>query len=51
MRHGAPLLEALILRLPGWTIADIVIAERARVALGDAIGAALGARMVLVLIG
>ena len=51
MRHAAPLLEALVACLPGWKIADIVIAERARVALGDAIGAALGARMVVVLIG
>lgn len=51
MRHGPPLLEALTARLSDWTIAHIVIAERARVALGDAIGSAVGASMVVVLIG
>jgi ethanolamine ammonia-lyase small subunit len=38
-------------RLPGWQIAPPVIARHARVALGDDIGAALGAALVLVLIG
>lgn len=51
MRHAAPLLDALIARLAGWTIADIVIAGRARVAIGDAIGAAAAAKLVVVLIG
>ena len=41
----------LIERLPDWRLAPIVIASLARVALGDAIGERLGARMVVVLIG
>jgi ethanolamine ammonia-lyase small subunit len=35
----------------GWKIAPIVLATQARVALGDDVGAALGAQMVLMLIG
>ncbi|MER2265463.1 ethanolamine ammonia-lyase subunit EutC [Methylobacterium oxalidis] len=35
----------------GWSLAPVVVAEQARVALGDAIGAALRARAVAVLIG
>ncbi len=49
--HAPPLIAALADRLGGWRIAPIVIAAQARVALGDEIGAGLGARMVLVLIG
>jgi ethanolamine ammonia-lyase small subunit len=49
--HAAPVVRALNGRLPGWSIAPPVIARRARVALGDEIGAALGARLVVVLIG
>ena len=49
--HAAPVVRALSGRLPGWSIAPPVIARRARVALGDEIGAALGARLVVVLIG
>ena len=49
--HAAPLVAALYARLPDWRIAPPVIARHARVALGDAIGAALGARIVLVLVG
>lgn len=50
-RHALPLLQASLARLPGWTVAPVVIAEQARVALGDAIGAALHAGTVVVLIG
>ena len=50
-KHAAPLVEALRRRLDGWAIGPVVVAEQARVALGDAVGEALGARMVLVLIG
>ena len=50
-RHAVPLAEALIARLPGWSIAPIVIAHHARVALGDEIGAALGVDLVVMLIG
>ena len=50
--HAAPLLEALLPLLhPAWTLAPLVIARQARVALGDDIGEALQARLVLVLIG
>ena len=49
--HAASLLLALFERLEGWTLAPVVIARHARVALGDEIGAALGARMIVVLIG
>ena len=49
--HAPPLIAALADRLRGWRIAPIAIATQARVALGDEIGAALGAGLVLVLIG
>jgi ethanolamine ammonia-lyase small subunit len=49
--HAAPLLEALLPRLAGWKIGPAVLAEQARVALGDEIGAAMGAAQVVVLIG
>jgi ethanolamine ammonia-lyase small subunit len=51
--QAAPLLAALLPRLAaqGLTLAPLVIAQQARVALGDDVGAALGARAVLVLIG
>ncbi|HXE38921.1 MAG TPA: ethanolamine ammonia-lyase subunit EutC [Azonexus sp.] len=50
-RHALPLLHASLELLPGWSMAPVVIAEQARVALGDAIGEALGAGTVVVLIG
>ena len=49
--HAVPLLQALFPKLPDWHIAPIVIACQARVALGDEIGALLGASLVAVLIG
>jgi ethanolamine ammonia-lyase small subunit len=49
--HGPGLAAALLERLPGWSVAPLVVATQARVALGDAVGAALGARAVVVLIG
>ena len=49
--HAAGLVTALLERLPGWTVAPLVLAHQARVALGDAVGEALGARAVVVLIG
>ncbi|MFE3543602.1 ethanolamine ammonia-lyase subunit EutC [Nocardia sp. NPDC059177] len=50
--HGAGLLAALAAELTDrYTLAAPVIATQARVALGDHIGAALGVRTVLVLIG
>ena len=50
--HGAPLLQALLPQLhPAWRVAPLVVATQARVALGDDIGEALGARLVVMLIG
>jgi ethanolamine ammonia-lyase small subunit len=50
--HGAPLLQALLPLLhPAWRVAPLVVATQARVALGDDIGEALGARLVVMLIG
>ncbi|EGD44165.1 ethanolamine ammonia-lyase, light subunit [Nocardioidaceae bacterium Broad-1] len=50
--HAVPLLEHLLPLLDGtMTVAAPVVATQARVALGDHIGRALGARLVLVLIG
>jgi ethanolamine ammonia-lyase small subunit len=56
-RHGLPVLDALLPLLglgatdAVWALAPIVVAEQARVALGDAIGAALHADVTVVLIG
>ena len=49
--HAAGLVTALLERLPGWSVAPLVLAHQARVALGDAVGEALGARAVVVLVG
>ena len=49
--HAAGVVDALLPRLEGWSVAPVVVAEQARVALGDAVAEALGARMVLVLVG
>jgi ethanolamine ammonia-lyase small subunit len=43
--------RALVAELSGLTLAPVVIARGARVALGDAIGAALKARVVVMVIG
>ncbi len=51
-RHGVALAAAIRDALPGgWTLGPAVVATQARVAMGDAVGAALGARLVAVLIG
>jgi ethanolamine ammonia-lyase small subunit len=50
--HAVPLMRALLPLLDAaTTLAAPVLATQARVALGDHVGAALGARLVLVLIG
>ncbi len=49
--HGAAVFEALARRLGAFSLAPPVIATQARVALGDDVGEALGARLVVVLIG
>jgi ethanolamine ammonia-lyase small subunit len=51
-RHAAPLLGALHTALgTGWRWAPVVVVQQARVAIGDPIGHALGAALVVVLIG
>jgi ethanolamine ammonia-lyase small subunit len=50
-RHAAPLIEALLPLLHDWQIAPLSVVEQARVAIGDEIGAALGAQVSIVLIG
>ena len=59
-RHALPLLDALLPLLrpntaatteAGWTLAPVVVAEQARVALGDEIGVALAANVTVMLIG
>ena len=49
--HAAALLAALLPRLTDWRLARLTVALQARVALGDEIAEALGARMAVVLIG
>jgi ethanolamine ammonia-lyase small subunit len=49
--HAPALARALLARLDGWSVAPIVLARQARVAIGDPISEALGARAVVVLIG
>lgn len=51
--HAQPVLAATIpaLRAQGWRIAPLIIARQSRVAIGDAVAAALGAACVVVLIG
>ncbi len=51
-RHAVPLVRALIALAPQrWAAASAAIALQGRVALGDEIGAAFGAQLILVLIG
>lgn len=51
-RHAVPLLAALHpLLAPAWRVAPVAVVQQARVAIGDEIGAALGADLVVVLIG
>ncbi len=49
--HALPLLRETLPRLAGLSVAPIVVAAQARVALGDEIGALLRARLAVVLIG
>ncbi len=55
VRHAVPVLREVLgyLRAPGgsWGIGPVVVAELARVALGDEIGQILGAEQVVMLIG
>jgi len=50
-RQVVPLLAALLPQFASWSLGPLVIAPFARVALQDEIGAALGARAALILLG
>lgn len=50
-RHAVPLLEALLPLVPQLDVAPPWLAVQARVAIGDHVGAHLGAAMTLVLVG
>ena len=51
-RHAVPLLDAVRSLAPaGWRLGPVIVAEQARVALGDPVGERLKARLVAVLIG
>jgi ethanolamine ammonia-lyase small subunit len=49
--HAVPVLEALTLLLADWRLAPLTVVLQGRVAIGDEIGAQLGARQVVMLIG
>lgn len=50
-RHAAPLVKELLTRIEYWKIAPPCVVEQGRVAIGDEIGAALGAQIAVMLIG
>jgi len=52
-RHALPLIDALLpaLQRHSWRMGPVAVVEQGRVAVGDEIGAALGAALVAVLIG
>jgi ethanolamine ammonia-lyase small subunit len=50
-RHAIPLIDALHPRIEGWRVAPLCVVEQGRVAIGDEVGARLGAKLALVLIG
>lgn len=50
-QHAGAMIQACRARLLGWSMAPIVIATQARVALGDEIGERIGARFCVMLIG
>lgn len=50
-RNAAAVVHALLPRLEGWRLAPVCVVEQGRVAIGDAIGTALGAALCVVLIG
>lgn len=53
LRHAVPLLASLVprLRAARWRLAPVVVAQQGRVALADEVGALLGARAAVILLG
>ena len=49
--HAASMLSATLAKIPDWRLAPVILAHRARVALGDEIGERVRARLAVVLIG
>ena len=49
--HAAATLTACLARLAGWKVGPVVLAEQARVALGDEVGLRLDAKLVALLVG
>ncbi|MER5374942.1 ethanolamine ammonia-lyase subunit EutC [Streptomyces sp. NPDC002553] len=49
--HAAAVVRETVSQLAGWRIAPVVLAEQARVALGDDVASAMGAAMAVVLVG
>jgi ethanolamine ammonia-lyase small subunit len=49
--HAIPMFMAASARLSSWRVGPVVLAEQARVALGDEIGSKMGAGMIVMLIG
>lgn len=49
--HAVPLIQSLLPRLGGVRLGPVAVARQARVALADEVGEALGARLVLILLG
>jgi ethanolamine ammonia-lyase small subunit len=49
--HAVPLLREVASKLEGWSIAPVIVATQARVALGDEIGELLRAEMTVMMIG
>ncbi|WP_430381345.1 ethanolamine ammonia-lyase subunit EutC [Streptomyces arenae] len=49
--HAAAVVRATAARLPAWRVAPVILAEQARVALGDDIAHTMGTALVVVLIG
>ncbi|MEU0208290.1 ethanolamine ammonia-lyase subunit EutC [Streptomyces canus] len=49
--HAAAVVRETAARLDDWQLAPVVLAEQARVALGDDVAQAMGAAMVVVLVG
>ena len=49
--HAAAVVRETTARLQDWHLAPVVLAEQARVALGDDVAQAMGAAMVVVLVG